>query len=66
MKNTSDIAVQSSVLNRKPLPILVLDLDETLVHFDLEKESLALRPYVRNFVRNASKSWEVVIFTAGL
>ena len=45
---------------------MVLDLDETLIYFDLEKESLALRPYVRNFLRNVCRVWEVVIFTAGL
>jgi TFIIF-interacting CTD phosphatase-like protein len=47
-------------------PILVLDLDETLVHNDLETQTLNTRPYLRNFLRNVSLKWEIVVFTAGL
>ena len=45
---------------------MVLDLDETLVHYDMATKSFATRPFARNFLRNMAKHWEIVIFTAGL
>lgn len=48
------------------MPKLVLDLDETLVHFDIDSKTLHTRPHLKNFLRNVSKSWELVVFTAGL
>jgi len=45
---------------------LVLDLDETLVHFDQRKRSYRARPYAANFIKEMSKHFELVIFTAGL
>lgn len=43
---------------------LVVDLDETLVHFDREKKLFYVRPYTRHFLRELSKYFEIVIFTA--
>lgn len=45
---------------------LVVDLDETLVHFDREKKLFYVRPYTRHFLRELSKYFEIVIFTAAL
>lgn len=45
---------------------LVLDLDETLIHFknDLTKPKFLIRPYAYNFLKNLSSSYEIIIFTA--
>ena len=43
---------------------LVVDLDETLIHFDREKKLFYVRPYTRHFLRELSKLFEIVIFTA--
>lgn len=48
---------------------LVLDLDETLLHYfeknELEGE-LRIRPGADNFLKEMSKHFEVVIFTAAM
>lgn len=44
---------------------LVLDLDETLVHFDETAQEVAKRPYSEEFLKEMGKYFEVVIFTAG-
>ena len=43
---------------------LVLDLDETLVHFDNRKMVYKVRPYCIRFLTDMAKFYEVVIFTA--
>ena len=52
---------------------LVLDLDETIIHFPdhlvefFEEEfprALKIRPYVKQFIKEVSKYFEIVIFTA--
>lgn len=46
---------------------LVLDLDETLIHFEEAENGAShflLRPYAQNFIREMAKHYEVVIFTA--
>ena len=43
---------------------LVLDLDETLVHFDSYYEHFRVRPYCRTFLAQMAKIFEIVIFTA--
>lgn len=48
---------------------LVLDLDETLVHFQEQpdgKNQFLIRPYAQYFLKEMSKWYEVVIFTAAL
>ena len=45
---------------------LVLDLDETLVHFDQRKRNYRARPHAQRFLSEMSKYYELVIFTAGL
>ena len=45
---------------------LVLDLDETLVHYVEEDNSayVQVRPYAENFLKELSKHFELVLFTA--
>jgi len=48
---------------------LVLDLDETLIHFSIsgEKEGhLFFRPHLFKFLDSVSKFYEIIIFTAGI
>ena len=49
---------------------LVLDLDETLIHFSVDGENnegqLFFRPYLFQFLNSVSKFYEIIIFTAGL
>ena len=56
---------------RKPMQAsqeytLILDLDETLVHYDQSPEGghVLLRPYVHRFLEEMGKHYEIVIFTA--
>ena len=43
---------------------LVLDLDETLVHFDARRQLLKVRPYCDEFLSRLALKFEVVVFTA--
>ena len=45
---------------------LVLDLDETLIHFknDNGRAKFLIRPYTYNFLRNLEPHFELIIFTA--
>jgi CTD small phosphatase-like protein 2 len=45
---------------------LVLDLDETLIHFNQNTRTYNSRPYAVPFLYEMSKVFEIVIFTAGL
>ena len=45
---------------------LVLDMDETLIHFDPRRRHFRVRPHVHNFLREMSHQWEIIVFTAGL
>ena len=43
---------------------LVLDLDETLVHFEAAERKFKIRPYCITFLQTLSELFEIVIFTA--
>ena len=47
---------------------LVLDLDETLVHYSIQGVTgqLLVRPYCQDFLKEMSQLYELIIFTAGL
>lgn len=48
---------------------LVLDLDETLIHYEENMDGTSqflIRPYAQHFLREISKHYEIIIFTAGL
>lgn len=48
---------------------LVLDLDETLIHFEENPDGTSqflIRPFAQNFLKEISKYYEIVIFTAAL
>ena len=59
----------SKSLMRYPrLYTLVLDLDETLVHFVEENDSayIQIRPGAEHFLEEMSKYYEIVVFTAAM
>lgn len=48
---------------------LVLDLDETLIHFEEKEDGTSqflIRPYAQYFLKQVAKYYEVVVFTAAL
>lgn len=44
----------------------MLDLDETLIHYDYNAEIFHVRPFVEEFLKKISVYYEVIIFTAAL
>lgn len=46
----------------------MLDLDETLIHFKEvdNSQTFLVRPYCHEFLREMSKHYEIVIFTASV
>ena len=47
---------------------LVLDLDETLIHYVEEENNafIQIRPYAEDFIENMSLYFELVVFTAAM
>lgn len=43
---------------------VVLDLDETLVHYDWTNKQFKIRPFCRQFLQDMHELVELVIFTA--
>ena len=41
-----------------------MDMDETVTHLDSATEKTFYRPYLAQFLRNVSKQWQVMVFTA--
>lgn len=44
----------------------MLDLDETLLHYDDRTEEVYVRPYAVEFLEQMGNYYEIVIFTAGM
>ena len=70
LKDTLHFVIESELLIPKNDDVytLVIDLDETLVHFsdDGKQKSILIRPYVDLFINEMANYYELVIFTAGL
>ena len=45
---------------------LVLDLDETLIHYDYNSEVFHVRPFAEEFLKKCSPLFEIIIFTAAV
>ena len=45
---------------------LVMDLDETLLHFEEESQQLLVRPGTEIFLEKMAKFYDIVVFTAGM
>lgn len=65
-QNTSITFPYLPSINNKYKYTLVVDLDETLVHYveDEEKAYVQVRPFAEYFLKELSKLFEIVIFTA--
>ena len=69
MKNQSEAIASPFLTSPATKKItLVLDLDETLVHYSGHKKSgeLLIRPYCSEFLEAVNEFYEIVVFTAGI
>ena len=53
-------------LNSQREYTLVLDMDETLIHYDFSVRLFKIRPYALQFLVEMKKYFEVVVFTASV
>lgn len=44
---------------------LILDLDETLIHYNMDRQIFHIRPHAEQFLKHLSAFYEISIFTAG-
>ena len=44
----------------------MLDLDETLIHYEQAAEVFHVRPLAEEFLKKVSEHWEITIFTAAV
>lgn len=56
--------LNESRIDERPLYTVVLDLDETLIHFDAKNGNYLVRPFCVDFLAEVTKLYEIVIFTA--
>ena len=66
-----NIIINTPYIKEPPIKdyTLVLDLDETLIHFSINAQNeghLFFRPYLFHFLNAVSEYYELIIFTAGL
>lgn len=74
LSNNGDVLnlIESEILKLDKLKktyTLVLDLDETLIHFEITSTYggvVHFRPYLKEFLTTMSKFYELVLFTAGI
>jgi TFIIF-interacting CTD phosphatase-like protein len=50
--------------NSKPYT-LVIELDETLIHYEVESKTLKYRPYLDILLRKLEPNFEIVVFCSG-
>ena len=67
--NNQNISIPYLKTKNNKLYTLVLDLDETLIHFknnpnDENSGKLQFRPYLENFLKEVKKYYELIVFTA--
>ena len=66
--NKSNISYLGKKINNELLYTLVLDLDETLIHYIEEQDNayIQVRPGAEEFLKEMSNYYELVIFTAAM